>query len=120
METLEGFLGRIFGPLLKTGLSLMKNVLKPLDKSASVSLELIAAASPTNAAIQNKIFGSDMHPLDFANQITLIILNEEMDDIMKIVKSLENAGLSIKVVNEAIQNKAKNRKVDFLTCCLVH
>ena len=38
-----GFLGRLLGPLLKAGLTLMKNVTKPLAKSVSIPLELTAA-----------------------------------------------------------------------------
>ena len=53
-----GFLDRLFGPLLKTGLLLMKNVLKPLAKSVLISLRLTAAASATDAAIHKKMFGS--------------------------------------------------------------
>ena len=51
---------------------------------------------------------------------TLIILNEEMDDIMKIVKSLKESGLLMKGVSETIKMKQKNKKVDFLTCYWVH
>ena len=92
-----GFLGRLLGPLLKTGLLLMKNVLKPLSKSVLTPLKLIAAVSATDAAIHKKIFGSGMHP---SEQTTLIISNEEMNDIMKIVKSLEESGLSIKGISK--------------------
>ena len=46
-----GFFARLLGPLLKTGLPLMKNVLKPLAKSVLLPLGLTAAASATNAAI---------------------------------------------------------------------
>ena len=53
----------------------------------------------TDAAIQKKIYGSGMP--------TLIISNEEMKDIMKIVKSFEEKGLSTKGVSEKIENKAK-------------
>ena len=71
----------------------MKNVLKPLAKSILIPSGLTAAASATDAAIDKKIFGSG-HPSDFASHTTtLIILNEEMNDIMKIVKSLEVSGL---------------------------
>ena len=52
-----GFLGRLLGPLLKTGLPLMGNVLKPLAKKVLTLLGL-TAASATNAAIHKKIFGS--------------------------------------------------------------
>ena len=56
-----GFLGRLLGPLLKTGLPLMKNVLKPLAKSVLIPLGLTAAASATDAAIHRKMFGSCKH-----------------------------------------------------------
>ena len=59
----------------------MKNVLKPLAKSVLVALGLTAAASATDVAIQKKIFWSGM--------TAMIISYEEMNDIMKIVKSLE-------------------------------
>ena len=52
-----GLLGRLLGPLLKTGLSLMKNVLKLVAKSVLISLGL-TAASATDAAIHKKMFGS--------------------------------------------------------------
>ena len=44
---------------------------------------------------------------------TLIISNEEMNDIMKIVKSLEESGLSIKGVSETIKNEEKEQKGGF-------
>ena len=47
---------------------------------------------------------------------TLIISNEEMIDIMKIIKSLEESGLLIKGVSETIKNEAKNKKKDFSGC----
>ena len=99
-------LGRILGPLLKTRLSLTGNVLKTLAKSVLIPLGLTAAASATDAAIHNKMFGSGM--------TTLIISNEEMNDIMKIVKSLEESSLLIKGVRETIKNEAKEQKVGFL------
>ena len=46
-----GFLGRLLGPLLKTGLPLMKNVIKPLAKSVLIPLGLTAAASAADAGI---------------------------------------------------------------------
>ena len=50
--------------------------------------------------------------------ITLIISNEEMNDIMKIVKSLEDSGLLIKGVSETIKNDAKEQKGGFLSMLL--
>ena len=99
MVQLRGFLGRLLGPLLKTGLPLKANVLKPLAKSVLVPLELTAAASATDRAIQKKIFGS--------GTTTLVFSNEDPNDIMKIVKSLEESGLLIKGVSETIKNEAK-------------
>ena len=49
-----GFLGRLLGPLLKTGLPLIKNVIKPLAKSDLIPLGLIAAASAADAGIHEK------------------------------------------------------------------
>ena len=49
-----GFLGRLLGPLLKTGLPLMKSVIKPLAKSVLIPLGLTAAASTADAGIHKK------------------------------------------------------------------
>ena len=92
-----GLLGRHLGPLIKTGLPLIRNVLKPLAKSILILLGLMAATSPTDAAIHKKMFGSGF--------TTLIISNEEMSDIMKIVKSLEESGLLIKSVKKQLKMK---------------
>ena len=51
-------LGRLLGPLLKTGLPLMKNVLKPLPKSVLIPLGLTAVASAIDAPIHKKMFAS--------------------------------------------------------------
>ena len=69
-----GLLGRRLGLLLKTSLSLMKNVLKPLAKRILMPLRL-TVASATVAAIHKKMFGSSTTTLKF--------LNEEMNDIMR-------------------------------------
>ena len=53
------------------------------------------------------MFASGTRPSDLAKQTTLIILNEEMNYIMKIVKPLEESGLLIKGVSETIPNKEK-------------
>ena len=55
-----GFLGILLGPLLKSGLPLMKIVVKPLAKSVFIPLELTAAALATDAATRKKMFGSGM------------------------------------------------------------
>ena len=105
-----GFLGRPLGPLLKTGLPLIGNVLKPLAKRVLILLGLTAAASTTDTAIHKKMFGS--------GTTTLIISNEEMN-IMKIIKSLEKSGLLIKGVSETTKNEPKEQKGRFLSMLLV-
>ena len=105
-----GFLGKLLGPLLKTGLPLMKSVIKPLT----------AAASAADPGIHKKILGSGC-PLDLApphNNTILIISNDEMDDILKIVKSLEDSGLILKGVSETIQHEAKEQRGGFLSMLL--
>ena len=82
----------LLGPLLKIGLLLLKNLLKPLAKSVLITLGLTAVASATDAAIHKKIFESGARHSDLAKRTTLIILKEEMNGIMKIVKSLEISG----------------------------
>ena len=101
-----GFLGRLLEPLLKTGLVLIGNAPTPLAKIIFIPLRLTAAAAVTDAAIHNKMFGS--------GNATLIISNEKMNDIMKIVKSLEEPGLLIKSVTETIKTEAKEQKGGFL------
>ena len=106
MLQFEGFLRRLLGPLLKTGLSLIGNVLKPRAKTILVPLGLTAAASATDAAIQKKILK--------LGTATLVFSNEYLNDIIKIVKSLEDAGLLIKGVSETVENELKENKVEFL------
>ena len=81
----EGRNLRLLRPLLKTALSLMKNVIKLLAKRVLVPLELTGAASAADAGIHNKILGSC--------NTTLRTSNDKTEDIIKIVKSLENSGL---------------------------
>ena len=64
-----------------------------------------------------KILGSGNHPSHNNNTI-LIISNDEMKDIIKIVKSLEDSGLLFKGVSETIQNEAKEQKGGFLSMLL--
>ena len=107
-----GFLGRLLGPLLRTGLPLMKIVIKPLAESVFVPLGLTAAASVADSGIHKKILGSGH------NNTTLIISNNEMHDILKIVKSLEDSGVLLKGVSEKIQNEAKKQRGGFLSMLL--
>ena len=108
-----GFLGKLLGPLLKTGLPLMKNVIKPLAKSVLIPLGLTAAVSAADAGIHKKILGSGHN-----NNTTLIISNDEMDDILKIVKSLEDSGVLLKGVSKTIQHEAKEQRGGFLSMLL--
>ena len=71
---------------------LIGNVFKPLAKSILIP----------DAAIHKKMFGS-------GNTIS-IISNKEMNDIMKVIKSLEESGLLIKGISETIKNEAKDQK----------
>ena len=103
IEQSAGLLGRFLGPLLKTGLPLIGNVLKPLAKSILIPLGLTAAASATDAAIHKKMFGS---------VVTILVIS--MNDFMKIVKSLEEFGLLMKGVSKTIKNEVKERKGRFL------
>ena len=107
-----GFLGRLLDPLLKTGLPLIKIVIKSLAKSVLIPLGLTAAASAADAGIYKKILGPGH------NNTTLIISNDEIDDILKIVKSLENSGVLLKGVSETIVNEAKEQRGGFLSMFL--
>ena len=105
-----GFLDRLLGTLLKTGLLLMINAIKPLAKSILILLGLTTAASATDAGMHKKILGS--------GTATLIISNDEMEGIIKIVKSLEDSGLLLKGVTETVQNEVKEQKGGFLSMLL--
>ena len=85
-------------------------MLKPLAKSVLIPLRLTAVAAATDAAIYKKMFGS--------GSTKLIISNEEIEDIMRKVKSLEESGLLIKYISEAIKNERKEQKVGFLQILL--
>ena len=73
-EQSGGFLGRLIEPLLKTGLPLIGNSLKPLAKSILIPLGLTTAASTKDAAIHEKMVGSGF--------TASVIFNEEMNGIM--------------------------------------
>ena len=108
-----GFLGRLLGPLLKTGLPLIKNLIKPLAKSVLIPLGLNAAASAADAGIHKKFLGSGH---DNNNTTTLIISNKEIEDIIKILKSLKDSGLLLNRITETVQNEVKEQKGSFLVC----
>ena len=90
-----GFLGsllsKLAGPLMKVAVPLAKYILAPLG--------ITAAASAIDAGIQKKIQ-------------TLIISNEEMNDIMKIIQTLENSYILLKEVTKTLKMKQKNQKED--------
>ena len=100
MIQLRGFLGRLLVPLLKTGLSLIRSVIQLLAESVLIPLRLTSAA---HARIYKRI---------------LIISNDEMEDILKIVKSLEDSGLLLEGVSETIKKEAKEQKGGFLNMLL--
>ena len=89
---------------------LIKNVIKPLAKSVLIPLGLTAAASAADAGIHKKILGS--------GNTTLIISNNEIEDIIKIVKSLEDSGLLLEGVTETVQNEVKEQKGGFVSMLL--
>ena len=86
-------------------------MIKPLAKSVLIPLGSTAAASTADAGIHKKTLGS-------GNMTTLIFSNDEMEDIIKIVKSLEDSGLLLKAVTETVQNEVKEQKRGFLSMLL--
>ena len=101
-----GFLGsllsKLAGPLMKVAIPLAKNVLTPLG--------ITATAWAIDAGIQKKIHSS--------GTTTLIISNEEMNDIMKIVQVLEDSNILLQRVTKTIKNKTKEQKGGFLSMLL--
>ena len=92
----------------------MKSIIKPLVKSDLIPLRLTAAASAADAGIhKKKILGSGNK-----NNTSLIISNDEMDDILKIVKSLEDSSVLLKGLSETIQHEAKEQRGGFLVMLL--
>ena len=89
----------------------LKSVFTTLAKNVLLALALSAGMSAADVAIQKKIYGT--------GTTALIILNEEKEDIMNIVKSLEESGLLIKGISETIKNEAKEEKGGFLRMLLV-
>ena len=100
-EFLGKLLSKLAGPLMKAALPLAKNVLAPLG--------LTAAMSAIDGSIQKKIHGSG---------IKLIIEQEDMNDIMKIIEALENSGILLKGVTKTIENETKEQKGGFLSMLL--
>ena len=86
---------------MKVALPLAKNLLAPLG--------LTAAMSAIDGSIQNKIHGSG---------VKLIIEQEDMKDIMTIIKALENSGILLKGVSKTLKNETKEQKGGFLSMLL--
>ena len=99
---LGNLLGKLAGPLMKVAMPLAKNILAPLGISA--------AMSAVDGSIKKNMFCS--------GTTTLIISNDEMDDILKIVKSLEDSNVLLKGVSETIQHEAKEQRGGFLIMLL--
>ena len=93
-----GFLGsllsKIAGPLMKVVVPLAKNILAPLG--------ITAAALEIDAGIQKKIHGSEI--------TTLIISNEEMNDVLKIVQAVADSNVMLKGITKTIKNETKEQK----------
>ena len=106
-----GFLGKLLsklaGPLMKVALPLAKNVLAPLG--------LTAAMSATDGSMQKKIHGSGVTK---GAGVKLILEQEDMNDIIKIIKALENSGILLNGVSKAIKNETKEQKGGFLSMLL--
>ena len=86
---------------MKVAMPLAKNVLAPLG--------LTAAMSAIDASIQKKILGSG---------VKLIIEQEDMNDIVKIIEALENSSILLKGVTKTIKNEAKEQRGGFLSMLL--
>ena len=79
-----------------------------MAKNILALLEITAAASAIDGGILKKIHGS--------GTTALIISNEEMNDIMKIVQALEDSNILLKGVTKTIKNETKEKKEDFGAC----
>ena len=85
-------------------------VATPLAKGVLAPLGITAAASAIDGAIKKKLHSS--------GTTTLIISYEEMNDIMKIVQSLEDSNILLKEVTKAIKNETKEQKGGFISILL--
>ena len=86
-------LSKLAGQLMKVAMPLAKNVLAPLGLSA--------AMSAIDGSIQKKIHGS---------VVKLIIEQEDMNDIIKIIEALEDSGILLKAVTKTIENETKEQR----------
>ena len=82
-----------------------------MAKSVLIPLGLTAAASAGDSGIHKKILGS--------GNTTLIISNNDMEDLIKIIKSwIEDSGLLLKGVTELVRNEVKEEKGGFFSMLL--
>ena len=88
--------------LIKPAISLGKNILAPLGLSA--------AMSATDAAVQKKMYGSAI--------TTLVISNDDLDDLIKIVTALEKHDILLKGMSKTIKNETKKQEGGFLSMLL--
>ena len=100
-DFLGKLLSKLAGPLMKVAMPLAKNVLAPLG--------LTAAMSAMDGSRQKKIHGSG---------IKLIIEEEDLQDIIKIIKELENSDILLKGVSKTIENEIKEQRGGFLSMLL--
>ena len=102
---LGGFLGKLLsklaGPLMKVAM--------PLDKDVLATLGLTAAMSAIDGAIQKKMRGEG---------VKLVIEQEDMNDIIKVIEALENSGILLKGVTKTIENETKEKRGGFLSMLL--
>ena len=103
-----GFLGKL---LSKLAGSLMK-VAMPLATNVLVPLGVTAAMFATDGSIQKKMRGDEATK---SAGIKLIIEQEDMNDIMKIIEALENSGILLKGVKKTIENETKEQRRGFLS-----
>ena len=72
-----------------------------------MALATMASASPIDGALQRKMNGR--RTVRSGKRIILVILNEDMDDVISIVKSVENSGVLINGVSETVKHKTENK-----------
>ena len=96
--------------MIKNRITTNKKCNKPLAKSALIPLGLTASASAADSGIHKKILGS--------GATTLIISNDEIKDIIKIVKSVKYSGLFLKGFSKTIQNEIREKRGRFLSMSL--
>ena len=97
-----GFLGKLLSPLLKTGLPLLKSVIKPLG---------LLGLTAIDGGIQEKIYSG-------SGTTTFAFSNKELNDIIKIVQALEDSGILLRGVTKTIKDETKEQKGGVLSMLL--